>query len=294
MSEEFKERSLQNRIVIELCGTPFGARHKLLIHNAIEDMLTDRLGRKIRGTAGIREIDGWPLRFESKRQVFEKLVRVQEVVGLRYPDSGILLVQDGCFAALIFVEMSKRAGVVSKEEADGLSRGLLPYARMEDFIILTLVNPRAALVRELYPKELSGYDELMRQKFIFFSVFNQAARRILEEFGPELENVELLEIPGDDFQTIDVFFNNADLVFKFLGLPTIHEYSEKLSQNPELATEVRSKTRVAGISTSLSGLTEEELKIAIEAGDWAHNPDKRKYVDNLAVQVIDILERKGQ
>lgn len=291
MLPENRERKLPNRTTIEFCGTPFAARHKFLVHNAIEDMVAERIGEKIGAYSGISSFS-WPTTIDenTRDEYFEQMAWVQKIVSTTHPPSGIFLIRDGAFASMTLTEVSKRAGLLSSEEARSLTVGLLPYAKMEDLIILTLVRPRAALVRELYPKELEGHDELMRKKFIFFSVFNKVAEEVLAEHRDDLPRVEVIKPTGDDFQREEIFFNNANLTFKFLELPTIEEWTEILKEHPE--KRAKNMTTIPG-STTLAGLGTDEIKEHLKRWDLSKDPVKRARSEEMTRQIIEILKQQS-
>lgn len=167
MLPENKERRLPERTVVEFCGTPFAARGKFLVHNAIEDMVSERVGQRIDALSGMMSF-GWLSTIDknSRLEFFEQIHRVQEmIVRSNFSEGeGIVLVEHGAFAAMVATEVSKKAGIISEEETHRFNTGLLPYVQMEDLIMITLVRPRAAMVRELYPEDLEGHDEIMRRK----------------------------------------------------------------------------------------------------------------------------------
>lgn len=287
MFPEQRETAQQSRKVIELCGTPFAARNKFLVHNSIEDMITERIGVKVRGIQGITNFHWLTCHHEASRmEYFERVQQVQRLMSERFPSSGVLLVQDGAFSAMIATEVSRKAKILSDKEADNLLIDLLPYTQMNDLTILTLVTPRAALVRELYPEELEGHDGIMRKMFIFFSIFNDSAKELLERHKEKLAPVKVIRPSGDEFPAEQVFFENANSVFEFLNLPSIEEWTKHLENHPDL------RCRKHGIlgGVSVAGLTDSEIREHIKKWDWSQQPDKRARVDGTTFQIISILK----
>lgn len=293
MSLEFGERSPTNIATIELCGTPFSARFKFLVHNAIEDMITERRGKKTRGAEGFSESFWGSIlsdRGHASLEYFKQVGRVRKLLGEVRPEIEILLLQDGAFSAMVMTEVMRKAMVLSNQDTEDHLRGLLPFVRMEDFIVLTLVRPRAALTREIYPADLEGHDELMERRYIFFTVFNEAAEAVMKEFQTQLPKIEIIRVGGDNFQRDEIFFRNANLVFQFLGLPTIEEWSERLIQQSELAGR---GVKSGGVTSTTAGLTVEELKDYLRRRDWSVDPEQRRRVSAMAFQIIGALKERG-
>ncbi len=293
MGPEFKEKERVPSATIEICGTPFAARYKFLVHNAIEDMVSERIGEKIRGAEGFSEFT-WPVTVNKKSDFIPEfhgqLVSVQKKLGVDRLGSRLMIMQDGAFTAMVMTEVMKRAMVISKKDAENHLRGLVPYAQMEDLIVLTLVRPRAAMTRELYPQELENYTELMKRKFIFFSVYNEAAETILTKFSSELPKVELIKPVGDNFQCDEIFFSNANAVFQCLGLPTIEEWSKELVANPDIRGRNVKEENLT--SSTTAGLTADELRKYLYEKDWSVNQEKRDRVTRISLELIKELSAR--
>jgi hypothetical protein len=285
---EHREIETRSTTTIEFCGTPFGARFKFFVHNAIEDMVSERMGKKIRGQEGISHFY-WPLNVSemTEERYLEQVDGVRKLLRRRHRSHNVSLVQDGVFAAMTLTEIFRRARIFSEEEAENHIRGLFPYAKMEDLILLTLVQPRAALTRELFfPDENS-----IKRKFIFFTVYNEAAERVLNQYRDQLPPVEVIKPKGDRFPRDEVFFANANLALQFLGLPTIEEWSEILEADAQKKAEGRRVSGEAG-GTTIAGLTTEEMRSYLAANDWSQSEWQKKRLNEIISRIIDILEEE--
>ena len=286
---EARERTIkQVTTTIEFCGTPFASREKFFVDNAIEDMIAERVGEKIGSAQGVGD-HGWPTTLDTYTKIdcLTKLDEIRSLYIKKRPHHNIFLIQDGIFSGLVMAEILRRNHVFSEEEAHLQSDNLLLYASMTDRVLLTLVNPRAALTRFIFPQEIEGYDILRQAKFIFYSVFNQAARNVLAKYGSRFPSIEVLDVPGDEFRRDDIFFWNADMALGLLGLPSIKEWSKKLEKIPR-------QERIfpqAVVRSTMAGLTEEELKAKLIESDWSQNPGRKQRALNISRQVIGYIEK---
>ena len=292
MHPEYKRGVDRPATTIEFCGTPYKARYKFLIHNAIEDMVAERVDEEITGYEGISHFY-WPTRIDETTEAgyFEQMDKVRKLLGGRRNFGKFFLIQDGAFAALILTEVMKRTGVFSESDADQHQTGLLPYVKMEDLIILTLVRPRAALTRELYPRDLAGYDNLLRKMFIFYTVYNEAAEKVLCQLGNQLPPVKVIRPQGDDFLRDEIFFENANAALQFLKLPTIEEWSRVLEEEPERKVKGRALSSFTG--HTVAGLTVEEIRAYLEEKDWSQNKEKRDRGALIQHEIVRVLTERG-
>lgn len=289
MTLEQKNGLSVDQATIEFCGTPFAARYKYLVHNAIEDMITERMGDKIRGVQGINDFN-WSTTLDknSRSNYFQNLQRVQELLSLRRNLQRISLIQDGAFAMMILTEIHRKSGILSQKEATDIKKGLLAYTSMEDFIILTLISPRAALKRLMYPQTLEGYEIVRQHKFILFSMFNESAQRTVSEYREELPQIEVIKRAEDDLSYEELFFANADLVFRFLNLPTVDEWDEELKIHQGKRLRNVAEANVAGVS--LAGLSRDDIRDHLRRWDWSLDSSKKTQVAIQIDQVVQVLK----
>ncbi|OGM08636.1 hypothetical protein A2159_03785 [Candidatus Woesebacteria bacterium RBG_13_34_9] len=290
MSQEQKENNPIYPTVIEISGTPFPARAKLLVKNSIEDMIGERIGTKFYGHSGLREsFLPSTLNVNTKLEYFEGVSRVRELFSKWSTTNDLFLIQDGVFSAIVYTEFLRRSHLFSNKEAEEHKTGLLPFLKMEDLLVINIIKPRAALTREIYPKELDLDDNHFQRKFISYSVFNESIESVLENFADELPQVVKIEPPGDEFNAVDLFFANANTVFDYLDLPNIEDWDKHLEKHPELK-EIKHSTLGA---RSSAGLTSEEIINSLIEWDWSKQPEKRARVENMGLHIIKILEEKG-
>lgn len=274
---------------IEITGTPFAARRKLILHNAIGDMLKDRLEiGDVRGYQGLDE-NFLPATINSVTAIeyFRQTRHISELLAEWRFGRRAWVVEDDAFAAMAYTHFLKRSQVFSPSEAENLTRGLLPLVQMENFIILTIVRPRAALIRELYPPQLEGYEEIMRHKFIAFTVFNEAIETVIDKYKDELPPIQIFRYPEDDIDPADIVFRNADAVFEFLKLPSVDEWTDYLTKHPEARGKIKPM-----FGFSLAGLTRDEIAKKIQERDWSKDPNKRARVNRLSETIVRIVEEE--
>lgn len=217
-----KEQGRRNEIelrggpTIEFCGTPFMGRYELLIHNSLEDFISGTLREKIRGVEGINDFFWSSAVNESTIYgYFEQVDRVRELLGRRRDSKKVFLIQDGAFAAMVLTEMMREKGVISEDDAKDHLRGIFPFMRREDLVILTLISPKSALSKEPYPRGLEGYERVMEERAGLFTVYNQIAEGFLKSPKEDFPPVEVIKIEEDCFQGREIFTANLNLLLAY-------------------------------------------------------------------------------
>lgn len=292
-SKENERKLFADTTLIEFCGTPFRAREKFIMSNSIEDMLTERLGVKIRGQKGIEDTQ-WPFNIDrySLSSFKEQIVNIEnEIVG-RQPRLGLKLIMDGALASMILTRFYEKAGFISSTDANRLIEHTQLWAENTDLAVLTLINPRASLIRDFGTEFLGPevHEEILDNKRIFYEVFNSIARSVALNDWPDRPKIYLIDIPGDKFNHDLIFFKNANTVFNFLGLPTTEEWDHVLKNNPEL----RKKKHTVVSGYTMAGLTSGEIKANLRHWDWSMNPEKRRRVKNIASGILGTLGNNNQ
>lgn len=112
--------------------------------------------------------------------------------------------------------------------------------------------------------------------------------RLLRNYGAELPKFEVIYPKGNEFQAEQIFFENANLVFYFLGLPSIEDWTEHL-KNTSKKSEWQFGRFGGG---TLAGLTDDEIRDHIRRWDWSQQPDKRARTNRIHTikQIMSILK----
>lgn len=273
---------------IEFCGTPFAAREKFLTRNAIEDMVAERLNSQVEAKSGISDRN-WPRTIgrdtkEKFNNSYNRVLQIAQRISSGSKDKPEL-VYDGPFALLMMTEMLRRAGILNQEEAGLCSQAMLGHAKREDLIIVTLVRPRACLVREIVLPTIST--EARQSLYIFFELFNQCARNVAANYLELREKITILEYPIDQFLRDKIFMDNANLAFEILGLPSIQEWSKTLETKPK---EERLPIWGGTFGRTTAGLTEAELLKYLQFWDWSVDSLRRAQLIDSTTAVIGVVE----
>lgn len=262
MTREYEEYPTIEIPRIEFSGTPFPARDKFLIHNALEDMITER-NRLVRGFWGISEFFWSSLASDINiTEYYETRIRVEDVLSTSVKKDLPILLLDGAFSMMVVTEIMRQKHMLSPRDEINFIKGMLPFAEKEDLIVLTIVKPRAALSRLIYPLK-EGHDMVFEKYLQFFNIYNKAAEKVLLEFKSDLPPVEVIDVKGDNFSRDEVFFRTANTALSFLGLPTIEKWSEHLNKDKprRIVTPMFGRT--------LAGLTSEEISVELRRWDWS-------------------------
>lgn len=135
---------------------------------------------------------------------------------------GLHLIQDGAFAAMVVTELLGRKSVISEAEVLRNQKELLSYAEKENLIILTILSPKAALTKNVYPPNFPGYDTVRQNQMLFFQEYNDAALDVLTAYKFNLPQVVLVHIEENDFNGEDIIITHAKLLLHLLGLSVPH------------------------------------------------------------------------
>ena|SRR3989339_560545 len=227
---ENSEKIVCPKKIIEYCGTPFHSRHKFLIHNGIEDLITAITGKKTRGHQGITDYyHPHVITPQAEQNYYEETNQIRKMLTEARQSNSVYLIQDGALAGMTLTEILRRAGVLAAEEAMNHTLGLLPFAKMEDHIIVTLVSPRAALTRASFPPEIEGFSvDYRQQMFVYYTVYNEALKLTVANYSRQLPPVHILEFTTDEFEGQKIFDANAELTLQLLGLSKSRELLNKL------------------------------------------------------------------
>ncbi|MFH1280153.1 MAG: hypothetical protein ABIJ43_02220 [Candidatus Beckwithbacteria bacterium] len=204
---------------IEFCGTPFRGKYTLLVNGTLDNLLTRETGKKHRGLCGMSLLPD-PLN-DSENELPLYTNTVCKLVERKKAHAGVLLLTDGPFQAMVVAEMYMKAGRFKDEKSFQEWRSkLLRFIQMEDLICVTLIKPRAVLsrIKLIFETDKDHLEEIKQRIFIQIETYNNTARQILDQYGHELPETKLIDIPGDIFDGDIIYKANKNAVFKTLGL----------------------------------------------------------------------------
>ncbi len=213
MVEQIKERLQPAVKTIELAFTPFSHRFNQFLKNNIEDEITSLTGRKFRGIDGT--IDFSDTEADS---LYRDLSRIIEIADLYHTQRQPFLIMDGAFQSLVKIQMFRKTGIISQEQARLFTQQMLQIALREDLIIVTLLDVYAARSRVLYPIKLGKYKQVMQGYHILFSYYNQTAEEILAEHTQDFKKIEVLRLRESEFNYGQIYFQNYQAILNEFGL----------------------------------------------------------------------------
>lgn len=228
--ERIREFQLRNQLeseealtsnTIELCGTPYPHRFDQVVHNTLEDFLTLYFSDEIKGYSGMPEFNDFP---PTNKQVLKATINTARDRFLKIRSLGrpLTLMMDTVFQSSVYIEASRRVGLLADHEADQHIKAMLPLIGEHDLIVATIINPRLSLSRIKYPSVMDGYP-LIRQSYLECAyLYNECFDHIKDDIVSKYPGVSMVvnRIEGDKFLEREILFHNIIAIFNHLNIPS--------------------------------------------------------------------------